>query len=66
MARFLFDNIGNVSSVRNIAGVISNSGMLCFMFFRPKNVICIAVIRPKNVIAGLGLMAGNKVYASSC
>ncbi len=27
VARFLFDNIGNVSSVRNIAGVISNSGI---------------------------------------
>lgn len=27
VARFLFDNIGNVSSVRNMAGVISNSGI---------------------------------------
>ena len=76
MARFLFVNIGNVSSVRNIAGVISNSGMLCSMFFCPKNVICIAVIRPKNVvpiaiirpknvIAGLDLMAGNMVKCAA-
>ena len=27
VARFLFDNIGNVSSVRNMAGVLSNSGV---------------------------------------
>ena len=46
--------------------VIRPKNVVPIAIIRPRNVVPITVIRPKNVIAGLDLMTGNKVYASSC